>query len=361
MFKDDYTNSSKTNPMAAKQTATQKTITALSREILSGRYPADRPLPTEFELGERFGLSRMTIRNVLAQLEHQGLIYRRQGSGTFAHPIDQIPTRPIALLLRETQKVSSPYMTGLINGANAYLNSIGSHISLISTRPAEWTQPFIQSISGVMIIPTMVEREDITALKKTKLAYMTVMESDLPGPAIKMGVRKAASQLVEGLLGLGHRRFALISGHTRHADRQKHAGIEAALAEVGISFKDVPDFETNYDNEQALNAAVKIVTLIPRPTAVIAFDDTLAVRMISVAIRNGLSVPEDLSVVGFNDAPFSSLVEPSISTVRFPILEAGQRAAEALTRSCLEGASPSSITLAHEIIWRASTARPAHR
>jgi GntR family transcriptional regulator of arabinose operon len=338
-----------------KKTATQKTVELLSEDICTGRYQPNKPFPTESSLCERFGLSRMTIRSVLDRLKQKGLIYRQQGRGTFVCEINKLEIKPVALLLREFQKSTSPYIMEIIHGANACLNTVGSHVLIKSDSPREWTPNFIQSISGVIVIPAAVYPEDINAITDYGLPYIIIMESDLTGPTVRMSSQDAAFKLSQGLIKLGHRKFGMVSGYDGHTDRQKRLGIEQAMAEAGIRLADVPDYKTNYETSSAEEAADRMMRMVDRPTAVIAFDDTLAIIVMSAASRAGLSIPQDLSVVGFNDMSFSALVNPPLSTVRFPILQAGNMAAKSICENYLRARVPEDIQLGHEIIWRSST------
>jgi LacI family transcriptional regulator len=147
----------------------------------------------------------------------------------------------------------------------------------------------------------------------------------------------------------------LISGHDAHGDRIRKQGIAHALIAAGVDSAAVPDLRTNYDPATAWDAAQRLLALHPRPTAIIAFDDTLALQMIRAATEQGIAVPRELSVVGFGDAPHAALVSPAISTMQIPFAEGGRRAAEMLCRAWLYGEPVRQITLSHTICWREST------
>ncbi len=342
--------------MARRDSITSRAVQALSQEIREGRYAVGESLPSERCLGERYGVSRMTVRVILGRLEGDGLIYRQQGRGTFVVP--QARAKPVALWLRDLEKASSPYIVDLMAGADQHLAGLGSHLCLTGAPVQSWPAAFCRDMSGVIVIPFNVDSDDIACLERLGLPHVTVMESDLPGPAVCLDPRGAARAMVRRLLDLGHRRLALVSGHHQHNDRQKRLGIAEALSGYGLRLESIPDFETNYNPEAAQRAAVSALGCRPRPTAVICFDDTLALQVISVAQRLGLRVPEDVSVSGFNDAPFSALVTPAISTVRFPVRLAGQAAARLILEASRSGRSVESLRLAHELIWRQSTATP---
>lgn len=341
--------------MASRDSITGSAVETLRREVRDGLYPPGRPMPSEHRLCERFGVSRMTVRVILARLERDGLIYRQQGRGTFAYPPTPVPVKPVALWLRDLGKAGSPYLTELMAGADAHLSSIGSHVSLTGAPLQTWSAAFCQSLAGVVVIPFNVEAEDSRQLRALGLPHVSVMECDVPGPVVGMDPRGAARALVEGLLALGHRRLALVSGHRQHTDRQKRLGIAEALAAAGLWLESLPDFETNYQPDVARAAAESVLQARPRPTAVVCFDDTLALQVVFTAQRLGVRVPEDVSVTGFNDSPFSALVTPAISTVRFPVREAGRSAARLVVEAGRNGGEVQSVQLGHEMVWRESS------
>ena len=333
-------------------------LTTLEREIAEGKYPPEQAMPSEHEMCRRFQVSRGTVRLVLADLEHKGHIYKRHGKGTFAHPAQQHSLRPIGLLIREPQKLSNPYFMDLIRGANSYLSSVGSYVSVIHQSAEEWSAQLINSLDGVIVVPTPLKPEEIAALNRSKLPYIICTDARMRGPTISYGVREAAQELTMGLLKLGHRKFGIISGHMKHSDLLKKQGIAKALDSKGIAFDTVPDYLTNFDATCGREAARELLTKHPDVTAIIASDDVLAIVAIQVAQQLGRRVPEDLSVVGFNDLPLSALFDPALTTVNFPVLDAGRRAAELLCLHALKKEPLASQDLGYRINWRQSTAAP---
>ncbi len=313
-------------------------------------------MPSEHELCARFSVSRTTVRHALADLAHMGLIYKRHGSGTYAHRVQPSPIKPLGLLIREPQKLSNPYFVDLIRGANTYLMSLGSHIAVINQAPGEWPAHLVASLAGVIVIPTPLEQGDIDVLKTRKIPFVICTDALLDGPIVSYGVETAARNLTECLLALGHRQFGLISGHRQHADQMKKTGVRSALEAAGIDFSTVPDFLTNFDENKGRRAAEVLLKKHPEVTAIIATDDLLALIAIQVARHQGRRVPGDLSVVGFNDLAVSALFEPSLTTVKFPVVEAGRRAAELICLNVLKSEVICSSELGHHIVWRQSAA-----
>lgn len=331
----------------------------LSKEILASKYPANVALPGEHDLCESFTVSRTTVRRAMADLEKRGLVYRQAGRGTFAYPVQDMHVPPVALLIKIADKMANSFFMELIHGCNSYLYSIGSHVSILAQSPCKWSQTQLKSLAGVIIIPAGVEAEELSVLDASKCGYITIMESDIPGPTVKMEPQKAAYELTNYILDKGHRKIALISGHHQHADKLKRKGIAQALANVGINLQDVPDVCTGYDQQRAHQGALKLLDTSDKPTAIIGFNDALALQAITVAGELGINVPKQLSVAGFNNSPFGTLSIPPLTTINFPIYEAGRIAAQQLTSHYLHGKKLQSATLTPELIIRQSVVKLA--
>ena len=139
---------------------------------------------------------------------------------------------------------------------------------------------------------------------------------------------------------------------------ERMAGVADALAEYGLSLDDMPIMEAcaTPEEEAAFGSGAEalILDIAPEATAVIALSDGVALSVVEHAKKRGLSVPRDLSVVGFDDVAGAARSEPPLTTVRFSAFESGRLAAQML----LDGGPPRQIVLPVELIVRASTAPP---
>ncbi|WPJ96721.1 substrate-binding domain-containing protein [Coraliomargarita algicola] len=330
-----------------------KVIEALSLEMKKAKYVAGEVLPSEAALQQRLGVSRGTIRQALAELENRDLIYRIKGKGTFVRTRAESRPKPVVFLIREPWKVSHFHNAELLRGMQVAAAAAGANVIISSQTPGEWSAEFCNSIAGVMVLPRLLVDSDLLVLRQRAVPYCMAMESDLTGPSVVDHIEEAAYALADGLLQLGHRRIALLSGHFEHSDRYKKRGIGGALLKAGIDFKSCPDYCTNYDAGLAYEISQDILRSGNRPTAIIGFDNVLAIQAIRAAKNLGLHLPQDLSVVGFGGRDFGELMEPSLSTVNLRGEEAGRRVVEAMLGSNLS--KMGKIEVGYDIAWRESS------
>jgi LacI family transcriptional regulator len=165
---------------------------------------------------------------------------------------------------------------------------------------------------------------------------------------------------VQHLLQLGHRRIAMLRGSECLADDARYHGYVAALTECGLAVDPNLIERAGFRFDAAVSAAQGILDRPHRPTAVFAANDLEAFGVMEAARRLGLCVPEDLSVVGFDDCVLAATSSPPLTTVRQPFVQMGEVAYRIL-RDQMEGRESDSlrVELATTLIVRESTAPPA--
>jgi GntR family transcriptional regulator of arabinose operon len=331
-------------PSQRPSTARSRLVNAVTEQILNKNEQASFPIASEHQLCRQFGVSRVTVRLALSDLENRGLIYRKHGKGTFAYGNSTRIHRYLGILMKSPQSAEHRPVAEMIRGAQTAMAEIRSAILLISAPPNEWRHEKASSLGGVIVVPQDVTQADLEILKNRNLPYLSFTESPLSGPRILLGQRKAAKHMTEQLLQLGHRRFALLSGYDECLDATKRQGIHEAFREAGIDPAQVPEFSAHGQEAEILQVVREVLQLRPRPTAVIAFDDSLGAVMSVYARRQAsIPVPGELSVVCFHDWPYLNVVEVPLATVHFDFFAAGQRAAEALSHAALTGLPVSDI------------------
>lgn len=152
-------------------------------------------------------------------------------------------------------------------------------------------------------------------------------------PSVSAAHTSGADQAMRHLLGLGHRRIAAVTGPSGWvATEDRRRGYHAALAAAGILPDPALEVESDFEIAGGEKAAGALLDLRDPPTAIFAFNDNLAIGAIQAARARGLRVPEDLSVVGFDDSEHATIVSPALTTVRQPLAEMGRTAVSFLTR-----------------------------
>lgn len=161
----------------------------------------------------------------------------------------------------------------------------------------------------------------------------------------------------EHLLNQGHRRIAFISGDPQHPDAiQRLAGYQQALEQAGIAFDPGLVVQGEYNEDSGLQAALRLLNAKKRFTAIFAANDQMAVGAAHGLLRHGLRIPDDVSLVGFDDLPTSLYAFPPLTTVHQPAYELGQLAAEAML-TLLSGTKPLLQVPAPRLITRESCRR----
>jgi DNA-binding LacI/PurR family transcriptional regulator len=201
------------------------------------------------------------------------------------------------------------------------------------------------------------EHPNVAAARARGLPLVVVDEPRIEGHAF-VGVehRRGARLVAEHLLALGHRRFAILHAPTRRsAYGERLAGYRDGLEAAGVAWRDVPCFELPGDlPERGLEAARTALAADAPPTALIAATDQLALGALEAVREAGLRVPEDVSVVGFDDVPGAAWSRPALTTVRQPLLEKGEVAGRLLSGAA-DGRRE--VILPVELVVRGSTSR----
>ncbi|MFF1959287.1 LacI family DNA-binding transcriptional regulator [Streptomyces sp. NPDC058220] len=177
--------------------------------------------------------------------------------------------------------------------------------------------------------------------------------------ALAFDNRGGARRLTEHLLALGHRGIGYVAGPVeRTTTRHRLEGHRAALKAAGLSQgQELLTVHGPYTRRSGYEATLELLRRAPDLTAVVAANDTVALGACAAVRDQGLRIPQDISVAGFDDLPFSVDAVPALTTVRLPLYEAGARAGRLAMGT--EAPPPGGIaTIAAELMARASTAPP---
>ncbi len=182
--------------------------------------------------------------------------------------------------------------------------------------------------------------------------------SDLP--TVDSDNLRGARLATQHLLDLGHRRIAMLTGRPDlQSARLREQGYLDALQAAGVRAEPALLRVGGYDPVLSADAARELLTGPDRPTAIFGANDVSAIAAVEVAAELGLRVPEDLSVIGFDNVPEAALASPSLTTVEQPIHDMGRRAISLLIKLIQdEPVDITHITLPTRLVVRQSTGRP---
>lgn len=219
-----------------------------------------------------------------------------------------------------------------------------------------------RGVDGLILLGTTHHPEIYRMIEAHGLAYVLTWAFDERArhPSVGFDNRAAAVGLVEHLLQLGHRRFAVISGITHQNERaqERLTGVRLALAAHGIALDPGQVVEKPYTHGGGREGLREVMGRTRRPTAVICGNDVLAIGAIAECQAQGMTVPGDMSITGFDDMEIASLITPPLTTVRFPTTELGVYAANHLLARLSGKTVELRCKLPTELVARGSTGIP---
>lgn len=250
----------------------------------------------------------------------------------------------------------------------------GTEFGLV-VRPVDRTSPLMlqdvrdflerQQLFGVVILPPISENDALAQLCKElgcRYARMGSAELDDSDHMVASNDREAVREATTYLIEQGHRLIGLIEGPQGFRSAlERRLGFEDALDAAGIKLHRSLVAAGNYTFESGMAAATRLLDLSPAPTAIFASNDVMAAGVIHAARQRGLSVPEQLSVVGFDDTAIAAHIWPPLTTVRWPIISMARSAALKLLGNVIhpdEDIEEPSMFLS-TLVRRASVAQPA--
>jgi LacI family transcriptional regulator len=263
--------------------------------------------------------------------------------------------------------LDSPWAVEILRGVEDWgaANSTGVAVSSVrhgDARPSSWTSALAShDTDGVILVTSELTGAQLTQLRSAGIPLVVIDPVNPPPPDIpSVGATNWAGGLAatEHLLSLGHSRIGAIAGPGDYlCSRARIDGYRSALERAGLSFDPALVRNGDFQHEGGFARGGELLDLRDRPTAIFAGSDQQAFGVYEAARQRGLRVPEDLSVVGFDELPVTRWASPPLTTVRQPLAEMGRTAAQMLGELIETVALRSNrIELSTELIVRESTA-----
>lgn len=217
-------------------------------------------------------------------------------------------------------------------------------------------------IDGLIITPPLSgNRELIDALDRRSIPFVRVAPDGLDhgSPVVEMDDHAAAREMASYLLALGHREIGFVMGHpAHHSSKLRLDGFRSALADWSLTLED-DMIEQGYNTfESGRDAARRLLARTLRPSAIFASNDDMAAGAIFAAHEFGISVPDALSVSGFDDTQLASTIFPPLTTIRQPSYDMAYSATALLIDLIKGNAVPAVTEHRYSLVKRASTAPP---
>jgi len=331
------------------------------------------------DVARRAGVSITTVSNVLngrigsmsertlarVQRVMEELNYR---PNALARGLVTQQTGTIGVVIAE---IETPLFLHALNTIEPIARGAGYNVLMSNARKASEEQEVVRvllekRVDGFIFLSVseIIEDDYIPELQRLDLPAVLVNRANRY-PALDQidwddrgGVVEAVDYLVE----LGHRKIAHLCGpQRRRSGAQRLAGYRAALQQHGIAYREEYLCSGDYTGDPDVwqRSTRALLELSERPTAIIASDDIVAAVAIKTIQQAGLRVPQDISVIGNDDQPFCTYLNPALTTVRLPVLQAGRQAVEVvLGRIAGERNGPQHITLPCSLVVRESCAVP---
>jgi len=340
--------------------------------IASGAIKAGDRLPSEERLARQWNLNRLTVNKAINHLVEEGLLYRNRGEGTFVTPYKQKITRTLAVVLYH---IDNPFYSKIVKGIEETASENGYHLILCNSMGDERKEK--------ECVDSLIEEEKadgfLLSPKNKNLAsslFDTLRNKNIPvvvfpqagkkknGHNISYVVtddRQGACDAVRYLTGLGHRKIGFVTSGNRmdRAIMDRWNGYKEALEEVGVQVSENYVIETSgIDMEDGWNAAAEKADKIRDFTALFCIGDLLAIGLLKRLQISDIRIPEDLSIVGFDNIDMAGYPDIRLTTVEQPTHLVGQKATEILIRA-IEGKlkEPAHLVLPTKLVIRNTTAK----
>jgi len=268
----------------------------------------------------------------------------------------------------------NPNAQMVLNMQQGILEALSGTDFEMVVRPVDRTSPRMlddvrlflerQRLFGVVILPPISENDALAELcDEVGCRYVRVGSAHLDDDdhMVASNDREVVREATDFLIQQGHKLIGLIEGPDGfRSARERRLGFEEAIKAAGLSLPRSLIARGNYTFETGVTAANRLFDLSPRPTAIFASNDEMAAGVVFAARERGITIPDDLSVIGFDDTPIAAHIWPPLTTVRWPIVSMARAAARKLVGDMVggEAAEPQPAELPSMLVKRASVAPP---
>ncbi len=320
----------------------------------TARRSPRRPAATILDVARRAGVSTATVSRALATPDRVADGTRARVTAAIAETgftpnasARNLRARSTKIVLALVPGMTNTFFNPILNAIEDTLSAAGYGMLIGDTRnsvakEAHYTRVMLAGqVDGAILFTGHLPRGEDAALAAERVPIALVC-NEIPGDAshsvFDVANRKAAQKAVAYLIEEGHRRIGHIAGHPRNVEaRERLRGYADALRDAGIDFDQRLVWGDSFRFDTGVDATKAYLSLAERPTAIFAAADDAAIGFIRTLRDAGVRTPQDVSVVGFDDIDYASVIDPPLTTMRQPRAELGRRAAEALLERMTPG------------------------
>jgi LacI family transcriptional regulator len=253
---------------------------------------------------------------------------------------------------------------GMVQALEATLAAAGYTLLLSAPESPRGQDPALlralleRGIDAVALLGAEQPPAMFSALQAHQRPFVLMWAQHSPhGPCVGFDEAEAGAQIIDHLAALGHRRIGILSGSTLHNEhaQSRLQGLTRAIARHGLQLPAGALVETTTGFAEGFAAMQALIAQRAPITALVCSNDYLAAGALSALGRAGIEVPTQLSVISFNDNDFAAYLHPPLTTVRLPIRDIGEQAAQVLLAALRGDAMPATAALPTQLIVRAST------
>ena len=338
--------------------------------IEENKVSAGDQLPSENEIASLFNVSRHTVRQSLTYLVQEGWIYKERGKGSFYSNKKQSQVKKNVAVL--TTYISDYIFPKIISGVEQELRKKGYNLLLFNSNNDIENERICfeniinQDIAGLIVEPAQstinnLHHDSIKKLEKNNIKYIAINANcDEENSAyIVVDDEQGGYKLTNYLLELGHRNIAAIFKADDLQGKKRRKGYLKALKEYDLSLDNNIIGEYITDNEEMYidQFVKKLLSAENIPTAIVCYNDKVALRVIDNLRRENIEVPKNLSIVSFDDSSLAVSSDIKLTTIKHPKEEMGIKAAKCIIDMIEGRIDKPQYTYSAELIVRESCSR----
>lgn len=341
----------------------------IKERIEKGIYKEGDKIPSIRDLCKEFNVSNITIRQAISELINDGYLQTRGSKGTYVRRRKRTSSRLIATIFHTS--VGNQFVGEIYSGIEKVLSLQDYHSLFLNTegnveKEIKYLKELLdRDVDGIIITPVITDYDSpsVDLLRRLLERGLPIVSVDIEVKGLNCDYVEtdnlnAGYAAVEYLINKGHRKIGIILGKDVNTIRERFAGYKKALRDYKIDFNMLYvkryTYHRSYE-EAGYVGGLELLNLKDPPTAIFCTVEEMAIGLYKACFEQGLSIPEDISVFGFDNLSFSEFLTPPLTTVHQDKCKIGEEAAKLLiSRIDADTSPPKRVLIPYRIIERDS-------